>query len=153
MVKIGHEDDDTNPHFLKKDNGPDYEMDENVDQVEPADADMTVDVDMTENEAEESDRGHKKTTCSQVERPPKIIIRKKKYLRQIQESVNMEGAGQDNVMVDEGDQDVRVNEDEVYGGNVGQSIRRKKSKGILKMKVAKKVKGEGSSASKAMKLD
>ncbi|CAH1429467.1 unnamed protein product [Lactuca virosa] len=61
--------------------------------------------------------------------------------------------GEDVIMGDEANQDVNVNEDEVQVGKVEQPRKRKKSERILKMKLAKRIEGEGCSAAKAMELD
>ncbi|CAH1433583.1 unnamed protein product [Lactuca virosa] len=97
----------------------------------------------------QTDRTYK-TTYSQVEWPPKTSVRKRKVVRKIQQSVNIEGVGQDTVMGDEAAQDVRVNVDEVEVGNVEQPRKRKKFERILKMKLEKRVEGERSSATKSM---
>ncbi|XP_023749225.1 uncharacterized protein LOC111897504 [Lactuca sativa] len=45
-------------------------------------------------------KGHNKTTCTQVLRPPKTNVTKKQKIMQTQESVNMQGGGEDAVMGD-----------------------------------------------------
>ncbi|CAH1426425.1 unnamed protein product [Lactuca virosa] len=94
---------------------------------------------------------------------------------QTQESVNMQGGGEDVVMgdaiesqtdevmrVNEYEQVVRVNEVEELGrvnqvvGHVyttGQLSKRKNLERILKLKLAKRVEGEGSSVGSPMELD
>ncbi|CAI9284748.1 unnamed protein product [Lactuca saligna] len=106
---------------------------------------------------------HNKSTCTQVERRSEINVRKKQKVRQRQELVNMQGCAEDDVMIDKVEQQgvrdnedekvVRVNEDVEYDVSVVQASKRKKTKRILKMKLAKRVQGEGSSATTAMNLD
>ncbi|CAH1413156.1 unnamed protein product [Lactuca virosa] len=128
--------------FFKNDNEPDYELSDNVGEGE-----HVTDV-MGENE--DNEKGHNKTTCPQVERPPKFNDRKTQCVRQTQESVNMERGGEDVAMGDVGGEDVamgdaggqddRVHEQEVHFGKVEQPRKRKKSERILKLKLGKKLK-------------
>ncbi|CAI9284962.1 unnamed protein product [Lactuca saligna] len=119
--------------------------------------------------------GHNKTTCTQVPTPPKTNVTKKQKIMQTQESVNMQGGGEDVVMgdavepqaeevmrVNESEQVVRVNEDEKLGrinqvvGHVyttGQPSKRKKSERNLKLNLSKGVEGEVSSVRSPMELD
>ncbi|CAH1425264.1 unnamed protein product [Lactuca virosa] len=120
-------------------------------------------------------KGHNKTTCTQVPRPPKTNVTKKQKIMQTQESVNMKGGGEDVVMgdavepqvkevvrVNESEEVVRVNEVEELGrvnqvvGHVyttSQPSKRKKSDRIINLKLAKKVQRECSSFGSPMELD
>ncbi|CAH1432682.1 unnamed protein product [Lactuca virosa] len=121
------------------------------------------------------EKGHNKTTCTKVPRPPKTNVTKKQKIMQTQESVNMQGGGEDVVMGDavepqtdevmrvkKSDQVVRVNEAKERGrfnrvvrqvNTTGQPSKRKKSERILKLKLGKRVEGEGSSVGSPMELD
>nr|KAJ0217791.1 hypothetical protein LSAT_V11C300140600 [Lactuca sativa] len=59
------------------------------------------------------EKGHNKTTCTQVQRPPETNVTKIQKNMQTQESVNMQGCGKDVVMVDafepQTDEVMRVN--------------------------------------------
>ncbi|CAH1432565.1 unnamed protein product [Lactuca virosa] len=121
------------------------------------------------------EKGHNKTTCTQVPWPPKTNFTKKQKIMQTQELVNMHGGGEDVVMgdaiepqtdevmmVNESEQVVRVNEaEELVRVNqvvrqvktTGQPSKRKKSERTLKLKLAKRVEGEGSSVGSPMELD
>ncbi|CAH1433783.1 unnamed protein product [Lactuca virosa] len=62
------------------------------------------------------EKGHNKTTCTQVPRPTKTNVTKKQKIMQTQESSNMQWGGEDDVMGDavepETDEVMRVNESE-----------------------------------------
>lgn len=79
--------------------------------------------------------GHNKSTCSQVERIPKVTVTKKQKVRQTQKPVNLQKGREDVVMVDVGDQQivhvnateqvVRVNETVGKVDTTGQPKQRK----------------------------
>lgn len=122
-------------------------------------------------------KGHNKTTCTQVKRLPKTNFTNKQNIMQTEESVNMQGGGEDVVMgdaiephveevvrVNKYEDAVRDNEDkerrkvnEVVGHvySTGQPRKRKNYERILKLKLVKKVEGEGegSSVRSPMELD
>ncbi|CAH1431572.1 unnamed protein product [Lactuca virosa] len=121
--ETGHIDDNGHPHFFKKDNEADCEMSDNVGAVEP------VNGDTGENEDDEADvdtnlpnifneeqpwkllmKGHNKTTCPQVKRPPKTNGRKLESVKQTQGSVNMERDGEDVEMGDVDREDVEMDD-------------------------------------------
>lgn len=58
-------------------------------------------------------------------------------MRQTQELLNIERVKEDVIIGNEANQNVMVNEDEVQVGKVEQPRKRKKSKRILKMELAK----------------
>lgn len=104
-------------------------------------------------------KGNNKTTCPQVERTPKTNGRKLESVRQTQESVNMERGGEDVAMGDADREMLKwmmlnmVNKQEVHFGKVEQPRMRKKYERIVKLKLGKKIEGEGNNTSKPMNLE
>lgn len=115
------------------------------------------------------EKGHNKATCSKGVGTSKQNGTKKQKMIPTQESVNVTtGVGEDEVIVDATDALDRPRDEErmvgVNGRDEGVNVNarvkhvkppkmRKKSERIIKLKLAKNVRGEGSSVATAMDLD
>ncbi|CAH1419355.1 unnamed protein product [Lactuca virosa] len=116
-------------------------------------------------------KGHNKATCSQVPWSTKTNETKKQKIIQTQESVNIRPQSrEDEVMVEAGEEVIRTSKDRKvlgvnadtkgvrvnarvhHGHNVRSPTTRKKSERIIKFKLSKRIKGEGSSVGTAMEL-
>ncbi|CAH1453627.1 unnamed protein product [Lactuca virosa] len=144
------EDDHGSPHFFKKDNGPDVDMGENAGMCEPLEEDMDDNEDVY---PELPNIFYEKLLWKEQE--PMLVGPQAEEVVRVNESEEV-------VRVNEVEEVARVNEDEELGrvnevvGHVysrGQPSKRKKSERILKLKLAKKVEGEGSSVGSPMDLD
>ncbi|CAI9262158.1 unnamed protein product [Lactuca saligna] len=99
------------------------------------------------------EKGHNKTTCTQVPRPTKTNVTKKQRIMQTQESVVTVNKSKQVVTVNEAEELGRVNQIVRQVNTTGQPSKRKKLERILKLKLAKRVEGEGSTVGSPMELD